>query len=126
VPLLLLFVLLVVIAVVAVVSTGRGDALPDAPPDRSPWGRLPTGAVARDDIDELRFSLAFRGYRMDEVDDVLDRLSAELSDRDEQLAWYRQRYGPARPDRAERPSGHSPGPEHERPSWPSPGPQHEG
>jgi DivIVA domain-containing protein len=112
---------MVVIAVVAVVSTGRGDALPDAPPDRSPWGRLPTGAVARDDIDELHFSLAFRGYRMDEVDEVLDRLATELSDRDEQLAWYQQRYGPARPDRAERASWS--GPEHEDPS--PPGPEHE-
>ena len=101
-PLLLLLVLLIVIAVVAVVSTGRGDALPDAPPDRSPWGDLAAGPVSRADIDALHFSLAFRGYRMDEVDDVLDRISAELSAKEDQLAWYEQRYGPARPDRAER------------------------
>ena len=34
----------------------------------------------------MRFSLAPRGYRMDEVDAVLARLAAELADRDRRLA----------------------------------------
>ena len=31
------------------------------------------------DIDKVRFSLGFRGYRCDQVDDTLDVLSAEIS-----------------------------------------------
>jgi DivIVA domain-containing protein len=38
------------------------------------------------DVDALRFGLAFRGYRMDQVDDALDRLREELRLRDERLA----------------------------------------
>ncbi len=37
-------------------------------------------------MDELRLPMALRGYRMDEVDDVLDRLGAELAYRDARIA----------------------------------------
>ena len=83
---LLLLALLAVLGVVAVVATGRGGAMADAEHDRSPRGELPPGEVRRDDIDGLRFSLGFRGYRMSEVDDVLDRLAAELAERDRRIA----------------------------------------
>jgi DivIVA domain-containing protein len=33
----------------------------------------------------LRFSLAFRGYRMAEVDDALDRLATEIAERDARI-----------------------------------------
>ncbi|MFC6344067.1 DivIVA domain-containing protein, partial [Nocardioides hankookensis] len=36
-----------------------------------------TGPLAADDIRRVRFSLAFRGYRMSEVDALLDRLARE-------------------------------------------------
>ena len=39
-----------------------------------------------EDVDALRFSLGLRGYRMDEVDLVLDRLRDELSARDLRIA----------------------------------------
>ncbi len=38
------------------------------------------------DIDRLRFSAGFRGYRMDQVDEVLDILRDELADLDQQIA----------------------------------------
>jgi DivIVA domain-containing protein len=57
-----------------------------ARPDRAPYGELPPDGVNRDDIAALRFSLAFRGYRMDEVDAVLDRLGGELELRDRRIA----------------------------------------
>lgn len=78
---LLLFVLLAVIAAIALVAAGRGDALPGTVPDRSPAATLPEGPLDRAAVDGVRFSLAFRGYRMDEVDRVLDRLVAELESR---------------------------------------------
>ena len=78
----LLLVLLVVIGGIAVVAAGRGAGLQDVEPDRSPSGSLPDGGVDRAGVDGLRFTLALRGYRMDEVDAVLDRLVDELERRD--------------------------------------------
>jgi DivIVA domain-containing protein len=86
VSLVLLLVLLAVIAGIAVVAAGRGGSLPAPDPDRSPRGTLPEGDVSRATVDGLRFTLALRGYRMDEVDDVLDRLLDELDRRGARLA----------------------------------------
>lgn len=83
--LVLLLVVLAVIGGIAVVATGRGGAMPEVAPDRAPSGRLPDGEVSRADVDGLRFTLALRGYRMDEVDDVLDRLVAEIERRDRRI-----------------------------------------
>ena len=84
---MLLLVVLAVIAGIAVVATGRWGGLPDVEPERSPRGELPADSeVDRPAVDGLRFSLALRGYRMDEVDDVLDRLGAELAYRDSRIA----------------------------------------
>jgi DivIVA domain-containing protein len=95
VPILLLLAALAVLAVVALVASGRGDPMPAVEPDRSPRGTLPTAQITPDDIDQLRFSLGFRGYRMDEVDTVLDRLTAELAVRDKRIAelesWIAER-----------------------------------
>ena len=46
----------------------------------------PPGRWAGPDVDALRFTLALRGYRMDEVDDVIDRLLDELDRRDARIA----------------------------------------
>jgi DivIVA domain-containing protein len=94
---LLLFVLAVLCGV-ALVATGSGTAMPDADPDRSPLGILPPDDVGPAEVERLRFSLAFRGYRMDEVDDVLDRLTAELTHRDARIAELEN---PAPADRPE-------------------------
>lgn len=93
---LLLLVLLGVIAAIAVVAGGRGGALlPDASPDSSPRGVLPSGPVDRTAVDGLRFTLAFRGYRMTEVDDVLDRLVLEIDERDRRIAELEGRTWPS-------------------------------
>lgn len=41
------------------------------------------------DIRNVRFSLGLRGYRMDQVDEVLDRLAAALEERDTLIAELR-------------------------------------
>ena len=84
--LVLLLVILAVIAGIAVVAAGRGGGLAAPDPERSPRGTLPAGEVGRADVDALRFTLALRGYRMDEVDDVIDRLLDELDRRDARIA----------------------------------------
>ena len=90
----LLLLLLAVIGAIAVVAAGGGGSMPDAEPDRSPRGVLPAGGVDRTAVDALRFSVVLRGYRMDEVDDVLDRLVGEIELRDARIAELEQR--PAR------------------------------
>jgi DivIVA domain-containing protein len=71
-----------VMGVVAVVATGRGGGLAEVFDDR-PDARVPAdGPLRADDVRRVRFSTALRGYRMAEVDALLDRLSAELEERD--------------------------------------------
>ncbi|MFJ6212833.1 DivIVA domain-containing protein [Streptomyces sp. NPDC092296] len=76
----------VVVGGAALVALGAGGAMPEAVPDRL-TARLPAERpLGRADVDELRLPMAVRGYRMDEVDDVLDRLGAELALRDARIA----------------------------------------
>jgi DivIVA domain-containing protein len=70
-----------VMGVVAVVATGRGGELAEVFDDR-PDARVPAeGPLGAEDLRRVRFSTAFRGYRMAEVDALLDRLTAELEER---------------------------------------------
>jgi DivIVA domain-containing protein len=72
----------VVVGGTALVALGGGGTLPEAVHDRIA-ARLPQDRpLSRTDVDEIRLPMAVRGYRMDEVDDVLDRLGAELALRD--------------------------------------------
>lgn len=78
--LIYLLVVAVVAAAVfglAAVVFGRGEELAPLPPGATPT-RLPAGEIDGDDVRDLRFPQALRGYRMDEVDWVLDRLADEL------------------------------------------------
>ena len=62
---------------IAVVASGRGTPMADAFDDR-PDAEVPAeGPLGADDLRRVRFSLAFRGYRMSEVDALLDRLARE-------------------------------------------------
>lgn len=63
---------------------GRGEELAPLAPDASPT-RLPTEAVRGDDVREVRFQQVLRGYRMAEVDWVLERVAAELDRLDGEL-----------------------------------------
>lgn len=78
-----LIYLVVMAAVAAVVFGiaslvfGRGEELPPLAPGATPT-RLPVDHVTGVDVRELRFPQAVRGYRMAEVDWVLDRLAGEL------------------------------------------------
>ncbi len=74
-----LFAVLIVLLMggVAVVAAGRGTPMAEAYDDR-PDALVPaTGPLSADDLRRVRFPLAFRGYRMAEVDALLDRLAAE-------------------------------------------------
>jgi DivIVA domain-containing protein len=79
---------LAVLFATAVLVTRSDPLLADAPPDR-PDLELPPGPLSPDDVEAVRFSMAPRGYRMDEVDAVLARLAEELAERDRLLLELR-------------------------------------
>jgi DivIVA domain-containing protein len=76
------FAILVVLVmgVVAMLAAGRGEPMAPAYDDR-PDALVPADRpLAAEDLRRVRFSLAFRGYRMSEVDALLKRLADEMSD----------------------------------------------
>ncbi|GAA3296875.1 DivIVA domain-containing protein [Streptomyces cinereospinus] len=86
---LFLVVALAVVAAavtLAVVGGGERGPLPEAAPERLHDPLPPYRPLAREDVDALRFPLALRGYRMTDVDDALNRLAAELAERDARIA----------------------------------------
>jgi DivIVA domain-containing protein len=83
------FQLCVVVALliaVGWVAVGGGGHLSPPTPDRPDPAVPDTGLLARGDVDKVRFSVGARGYRMDEVDDVLDRLAYEIEVRERRIA----------------------------------------
>jgi DivIVA domain-containing protein len=79
------FAILVVAVIggVAVVAAGRGGAMAETFDDR-PDARVPADRpLTAEDLRGMRFSTALRGYRMSEVDALLDRLAAEMTPRRE-------------------------------------------
>jgi DivIVA domain-containing protein len=74
-----LFAILVVLALggVAVVAAGRGAPMEPAYDD-APDSLVPAeGPLTAEDLRRVRFPIALRGYRMAEVDALLDRLAEE-------------------------------------------------
>lgn len=61
---------------------GPGEEIIAAGPDRAPVAVADNRVLAAADIENVRFPMAVRGYRMDEVDKFLDRIADELAIRD--------------------------------------------
>ncbi|GAB3871671.1 DivIVA domain-containing protein [Kibdelosporangium lantanae] len=80
-----LFYLVVMVFVAALVFLlasvlfGRGEELPPLPPGASPT-RLPASDVTGEDLRKVRFQMVLRGYKMSEVDWVLERLGTEIDE----------------------------------------------
>jgi DivIVA domain-containing protein len=84
------FIAVVVVAalgVAAIVAAGGLGSM-SAEPTRDVFRQdLPTERhLTGEDLLRLRFGVALRGYSMSQVDDVLDRLSGELAERDQRIA----------------------------------------
>lgn len=84
-----MLIVLAVIAVVAAVAAGVVQGGMEEPTSSLPDTGLPAEGLRGSDLHDIRFSLGFRGYRMDEVDTVLDRAAAELDARDADIAQLR-------------------------------------
>ncbi|HEY8752021.1 MAG TPA: DivIVA domain-containing protein [Arthrobacter sp.] len=67
----------------SVLYAGFGQTPANLPPVLLPAEAAPA------DIDRLRFSLGLRGYRMDQVDQVLDELRDQIAAKDEEVARLR-------------------------------------
>jgi DivIVA domain-containing protein len=89
VDLILLLVAVLLVGVSAAVAVGRVRGGLDEPVRSKRDNALPAGRLGEADISRARFTVALRGYRMDEVDAALDRIQAELRERDAELAALR-------------------------------------
>jgi DivIVA domain-containing protein len=73
------------------VLLGRGETRPPADPDRSPLELPEDRPVTADDVRGVRMSVTVRGYRMTEVDWLLEQLAQALEERDAAIAALRAR-----------------------------------
>jgi DivIVA domain-containing protein len=82
------FALIVVLLIgaVAVVASGRWGAMSEAYDDRPDVLVPARHALTADDIESSRFAIGVRGYRMDEVDTLLERVAREVAERDRRIA----------------------------------------
>ncbi|MBN9105406.1 MAG: DivIVA domain-containing protein [Propionibacteriaceae bacterium] len=67
----------VILGLAAVAATGRLGELPGTVTD-TPQPHVPEGALAGSDLRALRFAVVPRGYSMQQVDELLDRLAGQL------------------------------------------------
>lgn len=80
-----IFVGILILAAIALLSlgklndTGAEKELPDSAGAQAAQLAADPASITASDIDGLRFSLAARGYRIDQVDAVLDQLSATVA-----------------------------------------------
>lgn len=95
----LVFLAIVLIGATALIGTDIGAGLMRKRRSRNgliddgfdePVASLPPVLLPADakpaDVDHVRFSLGLRGYRMDQVDEVLDDLRDQLASKDAELA----------------------------------------
>lgn len=83
--LLLIALLLAAVGAVVVVALGKvGGGMAPVQPETAPALEGPLERPV--DLDRARFTLAVRGYRMDQVDSVLDEARDLLAAKDEEIA----------------------------------------
>lgn len=81
-----------VLGAAAVAASGRLGAMPGTVTD-TPRPHLPAGPLTGADLADVRFAVVPRGYSMDQVDELLSRLSLQLSPRSE--SWDDGTWGEA-------------------------------
>lgn len=70
-------IIVLVIAAAAYAGSGKLGSMPQQVVDR-PGPDLPAGELSAADLDEVRFDVVTRGYDPQQVEALLDRLSAQL------------------------------------------------
>jgi DivIVA domain-containing protein len=79
-------IVVLLIGAVAVVASGRWGAMSTAYDDRPDMTVPARQALTSTDIESARFGVGLRGYRMDEVDTLLERVAKEVAERDRRIA----------------------------------------
>ena len=74
------------------VLLGRGESQPPADLDRSPVELPDDRPVTGEDVRALQISVAVRGYRMTEVDWLLEQLAQAIEERDETITVLRAQH----------------------------------
>ncbi len=87
---------------------GRGETQPPADLDRSPVALPDDRTVTADDVRALQLSVAVRGYRMTEVDWLIDQFGLILDERDAEIARLRQQLPAGPATAAHPPAGSAP------------------
>ena len=70
-----------------------GEQIAPALRDNPIWLADSDTAIAAEDVESVRLPVALRGYRFAETDQLLDRLAAELRERDAEIARLTGRDG---------------------------------
>ena len=91
---LLLYGLLAVFVIAALFGLAvfvlpKGEQISPPAPDTRPWEALPDRPLLPEDVIATRLPVALRGYRFAETDLLLDRLTLELRERDEEIERLR-------------------------------------
>lgn len=78
---MIVFLLVIVVLLIGLTTAaflGRINGFMAEPTSSHAFAGLPAESLTADDIGTLRFDRALRGYRMDQVDEVIDALSTRL------------------------------------------------
>jgi DivIVA domain-containing protein len=78
-------------------TLGKTSGLEPASPDAAPYDLPADSPVTSADLDAVRFDVVARGYRMDQVDTVLERLTYALGVRDDEIRALRAELRDSRP-----------------------------
>ena len=79
-------IVVLLIGAVAVVASGRWGGMSPAYDDRPDMSVPARQALTAADLETARFGVGLRGYRMDEVDTLLERVAREVAERDRRIA----------------------------------------
>ena len=87
--LVILFLLLIVVLLIGLTAAavmGKIGGFMADPTSSQSFGGVPAGPLSTDDLAHLHFDQALRGYRMDQVDEVIDALSARLRELESEVS----------------------------------------
>ena len=86
---MIVFLVLIVVLLIGLTTAavmGKISGFMAEPTSSHSFPGVPTGPLSADDIGQLHFDQGLRGYRMDQVDEVIDALSARLRELEKELA----------------------------------------
>jgi DivIVA domain-containing protein len=79
-------IVVLLIGLTAAAVMGRIGGFMAEPTSSQAFNGVPAGSLSSDDIGALHFDLGLRGYRMDQVDEVIDALAARLRELENEVA----------------------------------------